>query len=322
MSDILFSIITPVFNRADCVERCIKSVVRNLNSGVKFEHIIVDDGSTDTTSLIVEEYAKQYPHVVFAKFDHNRGTNAARNEAIRRARGKWCIILDSDDYFVDDAIQTIASTMKEQPSYKHYMFAPDDMQEYYAQNSIIQGVAQKELTYPDFLSGYVAGDFIHICFTDILRAHPFNEYLRIYEGVFFLMFFRDAQRMLFTNKVVTIRERSRKDSVTRDVLRTNKKAIEREIIAKELLLKTFKTDFENMRMFHRLYSVQVSLYENYILIGDYGSALRLKSDLKKCTLKKFYILNAVCFFRLGIVYRLMLGMYSKMKYGLLKRKLK
>ena len=51
--------------------------------------------------------------MVFVKFDHNRGTNAARNEAIRIAKGKWSVILDSDDYFVDNALQVIVNTMPE-----------------------------------------------------------------------------------------------------------------------------------------------------------------------------------------------------------------
>ncbi len=93
-------------------------------AGGKIEHVIVDDGSSDSTYSIVADYAKRHPHVVLVKFERNKGTNAARNEAIRRARGKWCIILDSDDYFEDTALSTINQTMEDSPQYKHYMFAP------------------------------------------------------------------------------------------------------------------------------------------------------------------------------------------------------
>lgn len=189
----------------------------------------MDDGSSDATYNIVEKYAEYHPYVVFVKFPQNRGTNAARNEAIRRARGKWCIILDSDDYFVDDALLTISKTMKEHPQYKHYMFAPDDMQVYFQESPIIKGATQKVLLYPDFLNGYIGGDFIHVCNTQILRNHPFDERLRIYEGLFFLMFYRDAKQMLFTNKVVTIRERKREDSVSKDFLRISDAVIKRTI---------------------------------------------------------------------------------------------
>lgn len=81
---ILYSIITPVYNRADCIMRCMQSVEKSMQSligGGNVEHVIVDDGSLDSTASIVEDYAKQHPHVVSVKFPQNRGTNAARNEA-------------------------------------------------------------------------------------------------------------------------------------------------------------------------------------------------------------------------------------------------
>lgn len=88
--NILYSIITPVFNRADCILRCMESVAKSIqksNMGGQVEHIVVDDGSSDATYNIVEKYAEYHPYVVFVKFPQNRGTNAARNEAVRRARG-------------------------------------------------------------------------------------------------------------------------------------------------------------------------------------------------------------------------------------------
>lgn len=321
MDDVLYSIITPVFNRADCIGRCIDSVVRNLNCGFRFEHIIVDDGSTDDTSNKVQEYSKKYPHIRFIRFTHNRGTNAARNAAIAVARSPWCIILDSDDYFVDDALKTISDVMTAKPKYKHYMFAPDDMQVVYANNEYLKGRGQKELTFFDFLSQKVSGDFIHVCSTDILRAHPFDEHLRIHEGVFFLMFFHDAQQMLFTNKVVTIRERSRGDSVTRETIRTNKKVISRIIKANELLLSTFRNDYEELDCTEQLNNVITSLYENYILAGKYDAAAKLESSIKHCS-KRIHILKCVRTLHIGWTYRMLLSAYLSMKYNVLKQKLK
>lgn len=102
-----YSIITPVYNRADCVARCLDSVIRNLQWGVELEHIVVDDGSHDETPKIVQNYADKHPHIKFIPFSQNRGTNAARNAAIAAATGEYCIILDSDDYFVNEAINFI-----------------------------------------------------------------------------------------------------------------------------------------------------------------------------------------------------------------------
>ena len=323
MDNIRYSIITPVFNREDCIVRCLVSVARNQDEGLNggFEHIIVDDGSTDNTTSIVEEYARKHPHVEFIRFKHNRGTNAARNAAIQKARGEWCIILDSDDYFVDDALQTIASTMASHPGYKHYMFAPDDMQHYYERNLILQGAEQKVLTYPDFLNGYVGGDFIHVCNTEILRRHPFDERLRIYEGVFFLMFFKEAQQMLFTNKVVTIRERSRKDSVTRDMLRTNDKVIGRSILYNEIYLKHFEEDLKALGMLRRLRCVRSNLLDNYVLLSEYDKACGLMKVMGSPTGLKERLLRVVVTFRCGWAYKWMLHLFLNLKYRVFKKKM-
>lgn len=63
-----YSIITPVYNRADCVARCLDSVIRNLQWGVELEHIVVDDGSHDETPKIVQNYADKHPHIKFIPF--------------------------------------------------------------------------------------------------------------------------------------------------------------------------------------------------------------------------------------------------------------
>ena len=286
------------------------------------EHVVVDDGSSDATYNIVEKYAEYHPYVVFVKFPQNRGTNAARNEAIRRARGKWCIILDSDDYFVDDALLTISQTKKEHPLYKHYMFAPDDMQVYFQENPIIKGATQKVLLYPDFLNGYIGGDFIHVCNTQILRNHPFDERLRIYEGVFFLMFFRDAKQMLFTNKVVTIRERNREDSVSKDFLRISDTVIKRTILSNVIFLKEFESDLVSLGMQKRLQTTYLELLDNYVLVGMYEEANNLIAKITINNDKKYRILSFVTRFRIGQVYKLLLRLYLYLRYYVLKSKMK
>lgn len=319
---ISYSIITPVYNRADCIMRCLESVDRAiglLNGMCNVEHIVVDDGSTDTTCNVVEKFAKSHPYLTFVKFECNRGTNAARNEAIRRANGVWCIILDSDDYFVDGALQTIIQVMTERPGYKHYMFAPDDMQSYYMENLIIRGAKQKVLLFPDFLNGHIEGDFIHVCNTEILRKYPFDEQLRIYEGIFFLLFYRDAQQMLFTNQVVTIRERSRADSVTRKVIRTNKEVIKRAILSQELMLRYFENDLVKMGMDSRLHSIKIALYENYLLLSEYSKIAQLNVEFFRSM--KEHILHALCSLHLGTWYRLLLKVYLIWKYEIMKKKL-
>ena len=323
--EILYSVITPVYNREDSIMRCLESVehaMANLNGqGGNVEHIVVDDGSFDHSAQLVDDYAKQHNHVRFFQFESNRGTNAARNKAINEAHGKWCVILDSDDYFLPDALVTMFSVMNQNPEYRHYMFAPDDMQPYYQSNTILHGASQKVLLYPDFLNGYVGGDFVHVCNTEILRKHPFDEGLRIHEGVFFLMFFREAQRMLFTNKVVTIRERNRGDSVTRESIRTSLAEINRTIIANELRLKEFEADYVRLGMVRQLQRIRFSLLDNYLLAGRYKDASGIIRLLGPARTLKHRVLKIICVFRMGWLYRHMLMLLLFVKYKVMKKRI-
>lgn len=318
-----YSIITPVYNREDCIARCIESVLyqKNINElDGEFEHIIINDGSNDLTDAICKKYAKENSLIKYISFPENKGTNAARNAGIKIASGTFCIILDSDDYFVDNALQIINNIISKS-TYNYYMFCSDDMIENYNQNQSLQ-TYQKELSFQDFLLNKVGGDFIHVMPRQIIQQLPFDESLRIYEGVFFLRFYKQVKKMLFTKEVVTIRERSRKDSVTREVFRTNKNSIRKSIIATELSIEWFYNDYISYKAKDVLLNKYTELAENYILLSDYKKA--------QINIKKIYSLGnslpikiiLIYKLRLGYLYRISLKLYLLIKYSLLNKKLK
>lgn len=310
-----YSIITPVYNRADCIARCLDSVIRNLSHGIEMEHVVVDDGSADNSAQIVEDYALRYDHIQFIRLPQNKGTNAARNAAIAAAKGEFCIILDSDDYFVDDATAIIERTVSA-TNYRQYMFAADDMVDDYARNPLLNKAQQTALEYKDFLAGRVAGDFIHCVSTQILRNHPFREDLRIHEGVFFLQFYRESQEVFFTNTIVTIRERSRADSVTRGVIRTNKAIIQRCLDANTLQIELFRDDYQRYGFGNILQQLLISKAENALLLSEYEIARETLTELTNS--KKVRMLKFVCMLRLGRCFRIALKAFLYTKYTILK----
>lgn len=91
--DALISVITPVYNGERHIRECIESV--RSQPEVDFEHIVVDDGSTDGTAEIVSEY----DHVFFLR-QNRLGAGAARNRALEVARGAFIKFLDADDILV------------------------------------------------------------------------------------------------------------------------------------------------------------------------------------------------------------------------------
>lgn len=316
-----YSIITPVYNREDCIGRCIKSVIRNLTPrpGIELEHIIVDDGSCDRTVDIIQEYCNEYKHIRFVCLPKNKGTNAARNAAIKTADSDFCILLDSDDYFVENAIASIDSVVSHS-NYKAYMFAPNDMVEYYKRNHIIRGKNSTVLTFRNFLRKDIGGDFIHCVSTEILKKYPFDEKLRVFEGVFFLKFFKEAQSMLFTNTVVVIRERSRPDSVTRTMIATNKDTITKYYEANTLRYNWFKNDYISLKETDALSALLNTQLYYALLLQCRDKAKKWHNKLVENNLKidtKNIILYNL---RLGGLFQLLLKAHLTIKYKYLKKR--
>ena len=94
------SIIVPVYNAESTLDRCIGSILRQ--SCADFELLLVDDGSRDSSGAICDGYAAKDARIrVFHK--ENGGVSAARNLALREAKGKYLQFLDSDDWAAPDA---------------------------------------------------------------------------------------------------------------------------------------------------------------------------------------------------------------------------
>lgn len=97
MNKPFFSIITPVYNRADLVGETIETV---LNQDFKdFEYILVDDKSPDHSLEVLEIYAQKDNRVKVIKHEINQGRCIARNTGIEHATGEWICFLDSDDFY-------------------------------------------------------------------------------------------------------------------------------------------------------------------------------------------------------------------------------
>lgn len=92
----LVSVIIPVYNTEKYIRICLDSVINQTLKNI--EIICVDDGSTDNSLLILQEYSKKDPRVVILQ-QNNKGGGAARNFGLNNAKGKYVAFLDSDDYF-------------------------------------------------------------------------------------------------------------------------------------------------------------------------------------------------------------------------------
>ncbi len=101
-----FSIIIPVYNVEQYLTKCLDSVV-NQTYNDEYEVICVNDGSTDSSLAILEEYAKISPKVVVIN-SPNGGTASARNLGLNVARGEYIWFIDSDDWIEENSLEFLA----------------------------------------------------------------------------------------------------------------------------------------------------------------------------------------------------------------------
>lgn len=99
------SIIVAVYNAENCLRRCLDSLVNQSHKNI--EIICVNDASTDSSQLIIEEYSVRDPRV--KSIVHNKNTNAggAMNDGIKAAAAPYVCIVDNDDWIELNAIRTM-----------------------------------------------------------------------------------------------------------------------------------------------------------------------------------------------------------------------
>lgn len=99
----LVSIIVPVYNGAKYLRRCLDSLLAQTYSNIQI--IVIDDGSTDNTWDICEEYSNKYN--VDAISQENQGVSSARNRGLECAKGQYIMFCDSDDYALPQIVETL-----------------------------------------------------------------------------------------------------------------------------------------------------------------------------------------------------------------------
>ncbi len=108
------SIIMPCYN----TERYLKKTMNSIfgQSFKDYEIIMVDDGSTDSTPKLLDDYAREYPDMIRVFHKENGGQSTARNMAMDIATGEYIVFWDSDDYADTDYLETLITTAQKNDS--------------------------------------------------------------------------------------------------------------------------------------------------------------------------------------------------------------
>lgn len=176
-----FSILIPVYNVEKYLSQCLDSVVNQ--SFDEYEIIVIDDGSTDNSSFICDDYQARFPDRISVIHKANQGLIAARRDAIDRANGEFCVFVDSDDFVENVLLETIDTYLNKSDNIDVAIYTYN----YYSQNKVFKesyrvaedafiwyGEAKNELFNKLIVSDAIDAIFIKAIRTDLLRNDPID----------------------------------------------------------------------------------------------------------------------------------------------------
>ncbi len=105
MTDVIVSVILPLYNEEKYIRKCIESLIEQTYARAQMEWILIDGNSNDNTVEIINEYASTDKYPIKLLHNEKRKTPYALNMAIEASRGKYIIRLDAHSYFYPDYIE-------------------------------------------------------------------------------------------------------------------------------------------------------------------------------------------------------------------------
>lgn len=209
--DYMFTVFTPVYNRADTFERVFKSLQNQTFRD--FEWLIINDGSTDNSHDIIESIIKSCPFPVrYINNKNNQHKMACLLQGIGFAKGKFFLPFDSDDECTDEALEVFYNT---------YQSMPDNIKDSVSSVTCLckdqygQLVGEKfdtDLLYSSTFENMVENRYKSekwgFIKTDVLRGVSINEQLfsrgYIPEGIIWNLLSKEGYKTLYFNKILRI----------------------------------------------------------------------------------------------------------------------
>lgn len=200
------TIITPTYNRASKLEKAFESLEKQTVQD--FEWLIIDDGSSDNTKEIVEEFCKQAKFEIHYESQENQGKHIALNKAFNEVKTELLMILDSDDCLTPKAVEEILNVHKK---YKDN----EKIAAYVYQRGKLNNLEEKitqEFKKEEFVDNYnryiinsqIKGDKEEIFKTKIIKNFRYPQFSGekfLGEGVLWSKISHDYD-MVFCNKVI------------------------------------------------------------------------------------------------------------------------
>lgn len=181
----LISIIVPAYNAEKYIHRCIDSILSQ--TFIDFELLIINDGSTDGTKKICDEYASN-DHRIRVFHKKNGGVSSARNHGLDNARGEWIVFVDADDYIPEDALSNMVSISKNDDCLCYYwgmLYENGGIWEEYPCHLSPNSYSSDKIVSTFLKYEYITGPYAKLINRCALDNNRFDENLQIGEDLLF-----------------------------------------------------------------------------------------------------------------------------------------
>ena len=218
--DVKFSIIIPVYNCENFIEKCINSIISQKYTN--WELIVVDDGSSDNSLCLCKNIAEQSDKIrVFHK--ENGGVSSARNYALNKISGDYLLFVDSDDMLTSDCLNNLYSTIiniRPDVCFHKYGIIRGSNIEYPINDATTVSVETAiENIYDTFIDNWILFSATWSKCYKISTIKKFNirfaESINLYEDFLFLTYFLSHSKLVYITTNIGYLYRVVKNSLSR-----------------------------------------------------------------------------------------------------------
>lgn len=317
----LISIIIPVYNNAKYLKECLDSVLSQTYT--KLQVIAIDDGSTDKSGMILDQYALNDSRIeVF--HNQNQGVSATRNFGLKQATGDFITFVDSDDLLEVDMYENLMDQFfKNDVEIVHCGYKRIRLD---GTSILVQGTNRiYEFSQTEGMLHFIKGDMFtgalwnKIYKSSILKNIYFDEPIKINEDVLFNFYaFQKAKKTIFVDK--TFYHYYERENASTKRIQNLKKASDCRVVAETIYNASIGEDYEVVARSKYIMSVM-----NQYRAMLYDSIKKTKSERKKLkrlinellrqdtNIGKKYIINYRVMDKFPKIYIFLYNIYDKIR---------
>ena len=211
-----FTIITPNYNSGELLLRGHKSL---LNNKISFEHIIIDDCSSDNSLEYLDNFSK---NIKIIKNDTNLGAGPSRNKGLNLANGEYILFLDADDYFVKGSLDKLKSFVDLNKNVDVILFGvkmitninhnvPDEINESFD----FRIMHNKTLLEEYLLDNILSSPWAKCIKSTLAKTHLFPDIKVSEDAIYNLNIFINTNIAISINDILYIFDKTNENSLTR-----------------------------------------------------------------------------------------------------------